>query len=399
MDDSKPVTAKYHIKVKFEVDGIVEKSDVIGAVFGQTEGLFGADLDLRELQKTGRIGRIEIEMESSRNKTQGTIVIPSSLNRTSTALIAAAIESVDRVGPCAAKTTLETIEDEREKKRTVIIARASTILKEWNIESVSSTDKILKQISKAVKPAEITSFGPERLPAGPAVPASDSIIIVEGRADVAKLLKSGINNVIASDGAKVPESIIELSKQKEVTAFLDGDRGGDILLKEMLQVADIDYVARAPRKKEVEELTPEEILEILRKRIPVEKLKKRVKRKPAKKVEDMARARTVQQQRAVAVPSIIFDAMSSLKGTLEAVILDENMKTIAKTPVSDLYEKVKEIDRAETVLFDGVITQRLVNIASDKGVKRIIGGRISDVVKRPVGVQLLTPADLAKKED
>jgi len=256
LDDSKPVTAKYHIKVKFEVDGIVEKSDVIGAVFGQTEGLFGADLDLRELQKTGRIGRIEIEMESSRNKTQGTIVIPSSLNRTSTALIAAAIESVDRVGPCAARTTLETIEDEREKKRTVIIARASTILKEWNIESVSSTDKILKQISKAVKPAEITSFGPEGLAAGPAVPASESIIIVEGRADVAKLLKSGINNVIASDGAKVPESIIELSKQKEVTAFLDGDRGGDILLKEMLQVADIDYVARAPRKKEVEELTP-----------------------------------------------------------------------------------------------------------------------------------------------
>lgn len=399
MDESKPVTAKYHIKVKFEVDGIVEKSDVIGAVFGQTEGLFGADLDLRELQKTGRIGRIEIEMESSRNKTQGTIVIPSSLNRTSTALIAAAIESVDRVGPCAARTTLEKIENEREKKRTVIIARASAILKEWNIESLSSTDKILKQISKAVKPAEITSFGPEKLPAGPDVPASESIIIVEGRADIAKLLKSGINNIIASEGAKVPESIIELSKQKEATAFLDGDRGGDILLKELLQVADIDYVARAPRKKEVEELTPEEILEALRKRIPVEELKKRVKRKPAKKVEGVARARTVQQQRAVAVPSAIFDAMSSLKGTLEAVILDENMKTIARTPVSDLYEKVKEIDRAETVLFDGVITQRLVNIASDKGVKRLIGGRISDVVKRPIGIQLLTPANLAKKED
>jgi len=400
LDESKPVTAKYHIKVKFEVDGIVEKSDVIGAVFGQTEGLFGADLDLRELQKTGRIGRIEIDMESSRNKTQGTIVIPSSLNRTSTALIAAAIESVDRVGPCAARTTLEKIEDEREKKRSFIIARASAILKGWNIESLSSTDKILKQISKAVKPAEITSFGPEGLPAGPAVPASESIIIVEGRADVAKLLKSGINNIIASEGAKVPESIIELSKQKEVTAFLDGDRGGDILLKELLQVADIDYVARAPRKKEVEELMPEEILEALRKRIPVEELKKRIKRRPAKKkVEDMARARTVQQQRAVAVPSAIFDAMSSLKGTLEAVILDENMKTIARTPVSDLYEKVKEIDRAETVLFDGVITQRLVNIASDKGVKRIIGGRISDVVKRPIGIQLLTPANLAKKED
>lgn len=388
MDDSQPVITKYHIRVKFEVDGIVEKSDVIGAIFGQTEGLFGADLDLRELQKSGRIGRIEIEMEPSRDKTRGTIVIPSSLNRTSTALIAAAIESVDRVGPCAARATLEKIEDEREKKLSSIVARASTILREWNLKSLSSTDRILKEISEAVKPAEITSFGPEKLPAGPAVPASESVIIVEGRADVAKLLESGIDNVISSEGVKVPESIIELSKQKEATAFLDGDRGGDILLKELLQVADIDYVARAPRKKEVEELTPAEIFKALRDRIPVEKLKKRVKREPAKEVEGL-----------VSVPSAIFDVMSSLKGTLEAVILDENMETIARIPVSDLYEKLKEIDRAETVLFDGVITQRLVDIAGDKGVKRIVGYRVSDMVKRPVGVQLLTPADLAKKED
>lgn len=387
MDDSQPVTAKYNIKVKFEVDGIVEKSDVIGAIFGQTEGLFGSDLDLRELQKTGRIGRIEIEMKSSRNKTRGTILIPSTLDRASTAIIAAAVESVDRVGPCAAKATLEKIEDEREKKRTTIVARASDILKGWNIESSTSTDKILKELSTAVKPAEIGSFGPDGLPAGPAVSASGSIILVEGRADVAKLLKSGVDNVIASEGAKVPESIIELSKQKEVTAFLDGDRGGDILLKELLQVADIDYVARAPRKKEVEELTSEEILEALRNRLPVGEPKK-FESKPANRVEG-----------AVAVPSAILDTMSSLKGTLEAVILDGNMKSIARTPVSDLYKKLEEIEGAETVVFDGVITQRLVDIAIDKGVKRIVGDRASDVVKRPVGIQLLTPTDLVKGED
>jgi len=387
LNDSQPVTAKYNIKVKFEVDGIVEKSDVIGAIFGQTEGLFGSDLDLRELQKTGRIGRIEIEMKSSRNKTRGTILIPSTLDRASTAIIAAAVESVDRVGPCAARATLEKIEDEREKKRETIVARASDILKGWNIESSTSTDKILKELSTAVKPGEISSFGPEGLPAGPAVSASESIILVEGRADVAKLLKSGVDNVIASEGAKVPESIIELSKQKEVTAFLDGDRGGDILLKELLQVADIDYVARAPRKKEVEELTSEEIFEALRNKLPVGKPKK-AELKPAEQAEGV-----------VAVPGVIFDTMSSLKGTLEAVILDGNMKSIARTPVSDLYKKLEEIDGAETVVFDGVITQRLVDIASEKGVKRIVGDRASDVVKRPVGMQLLTPADLVKGED
>ncbi len=389
MDVSQPINAKYNIRVKFEVDGIVEKPDVIGAIFGQTEGLFGADLDFRELQKTGRIGRIEIELESSRNKTRGTIVIPSTLDRASTALIAATVESIDRVGPCAAKATLEKIEDEREEKRKAIIARASQILKEWNIKSSSSTDEILKQLSQVTRPATIISFGSEGLPAGPAVSTSKSIIIVEGRADVAKLLKSGINNAIASEGVRVPESIIELSKKKEATAFLDGDRGGDILLKELLQVADIDYVARAPRGKEVEELTPEEVFEALRNKVPAEELRKKVKPKYGKK----------EAGGPVAVEGAIFDMMSSLKGTLEAIILDENMNTIMRTAVSDLCEKLKKVDGADTILFDGVITQRLVDIASDKGVKRIIGDRISNTVKRRVKMQLLTPADLVKRED
>ena len=158
-------------------------------------------------------------------------------------------------------------------------------------------------------------------------------------------------------------------------------------IRDRLQVADIDYVARAPRKKEVEELTSEEIFEALRNKLPVGKPKK-FEPKPANRVES-----------AVTVPSAILDTMSSLKGTLEAVILDGNMKSIARTPVSDLYKKLEEIDGAETVVFDGVITQRLVDIASEKGVKRIVGDRASDVVKRPVGMQLLTPADLVKGED
>ena len=48
------------MQANFEIEGVVEKPDVIGAVFGQTEGLFGPELELRELQKSGRIGRIEI---------------------------------------------------------------------------------------------------------------------------------------------------------------------------------------------------------------------------------------------------------------------------------------------------------------------------------------------------
>src|SRR4030042_4311760 len=102
---SQTFTIKYVIHAKFEIQRVVDKPDVIGAVFGQTEGLFGPELDLRELQKTGRIGRIEIDLHSKNDHTFGTITIPTSLDRVSTALIAASIERITRVGPCSAKVS------------------------------------------------------------------------------------------------------------------------------------------------------------------------------------------------------------------------------------------------------------------------------------------------------
>jgi DNA primase len=226
------IAPKYVIGTSFEIEGVVEKSDVIGALFGQTEGLFGPELDLHELQKTGRIGRIEIKLKSKKDKTSGQITIPSSLDKPLTALIAAAVENVDRVGPCAAKVTLDKIEDVRAVRRDTIIKRAKEILHKWTIDVSPGTDKISTEIAKAIRPAEIVSYGPEKLPAGPDVKKATSLILVEGRADVAVLLKSGLKNVIAVEGTKIPSTIIKLSKDKEITALLDGDRGGDMILEQ-----------------------------------------------------------------------------------------------------------------------------------------------------------------------
>src|SRR5256886_1237111 len=261
-------TTKYVVKAKFDVQGVVEKPDVVGAVFGQTEGLFGPDLDLRELQKSGRIGRIEINLDSKRDKTTGSIVIPSSLDKVSTAIIAAAIESVDRIGPCEAKITLEKVEDVREEKRNAILTKAKDILRKWVVESSPSTEEVVKEVASSLRGVDLIEYGPEKLPAGPEV-ESGSLIVVEGRADVILLMKVGIKNVVALNGTKVPDTIIKLTKDKEVTAFLDGDRAGDLILKELQQVADIDYVARAPYGREVEELTPKEVLRLLRERVPI----------------------------------------------------------------------------------------------------------------------------------
>ncbi|MEM3761014.1 MAG: DNA primase DnaG, partial [Candidatus Bathyarchaeia archaeon] len=279
---SQTFTIKYVIHAKFEIEGVVEKPDVIGAVFGQTEGLFGPELDLRELQKSGRIGRIEIELHSKNDKTTGTITIPTSLDRVSTALIAASIESINRVGPCASKVTLEKIEDVREARRKVIIDRAKEILHKWTIETMPSVDEVFKEVAETLKTVKVEKYGPEELSAGPEVDSSKEIIIVEGRADVINLMRCGMLNVIALEGAKVPETIKRLSKEKEATALLDGDRGGDLILKELMQVTNVKYVARAPRGKEVEELNCKEIFEALEAKVPIEealKLPRREKHK------------------------------------------------------------------------------------------------------------------------
>ena len=376
------------------MDGLVEKPDVVGAIFGQTEGLFGADMDLRELQKSGRVSRIEIEMKSEQNKTTGVIVVPSSLDRPTTALLAAAIESVDRVGPCSAKVVLDKIVDARETKRKVIMERAKDLLQKWTVEVMPSTGEFVKEVSESIKPLEVGSYGPEGLPAGPEVGTSNSIIIVEGRADVALLMRCGYKNAIALEGARVPETVVRLSKELETTAFVDGDRSGQMILRELLQTLTVDFVARAPRGKEVEELTPKEIIKALRERIPVERLHfARGFRHAREEIE-----RAPPPPAPTFVPPPIIDAASELRGTLEAVILSETMEKIARTPVSQLVEKLLQTDNAYTIIFDGVITQRLVDIASQKGVKTIIAERVSEVTKRPENMQLLTFANISTGE-
>jgi len=378
MGSSQTVTVKYVIRAKFEVEGVVEKPDVIGAVFGQTEGLFGSELDLRELQKSGRIGRIEIDLQSKQDKTTGSINIPTSLDRVSTAIIAASIESINRVGPCESKVTLEKLEDIRDSRRRVIIDRAKNILQQWNIESMPSTEEVFREVSETLKMPKVEKYGPDELPAGPNIDSAKEIIIVEGRADIINLMRCGIENVVALEGAKVPETIIRLSKQKECTALLDGDRGGDLILKELLQVTDVKYIARAPPGKEVEECTSREIFAALQNKVPIEEV--RAKKRP--------------ERRKILVPKQIVEARKELEGTLEAVLFSEKMEQIERLPVSGLAEKLQQAEGVDTVVFDGVITQRLVDIANDKNVKFLVAARVSDVVKQSLKVHLLTFADV-----
>ncbi|MEM4359391.1 MAG: DNA primase DnaG [Candidatus Bilamarchaeaceae archaeon] len=422
-------TVKYLVYTNVEVDGLVEKPDVVGAIFGQTEGLLGDELDLRDLQKNGRIGRIEVELISREGKTIGTIKIPSSLDMVETCIIAAALETVDRVGPCEARLKVTKVEDTRNVKRKVLLERAKQLLKSLVLTELPESKEITEMVREEVKMAEIMEYGYERLPAGPGIERSDELIIVEGRADVINLLKNDITNVIAVGGAKVPRSIVELSRRKEVTVFLDGDRGGDIILNELIQGGvDIDFIARAPPGMEVEELTRKELIKCLRNRLPFEqgesaKMERQKRSEEAEESEGefelrpsesttearhVPPQRTVVPEREVERPKIeekvaeakevvvippkeeLLNELNTLSNTLNARFYNSEHRKIAEVPVRDVIKKLGELRDIKTVVFDGIITQRLVDLAAKQGVKMLVGIKLGNVNKTPEGIEILT---------
>ncbi len=394
-------TTKYVIRATITAEGIVERPDVVGAVFGQTEGLLGNDLDLRDLQKTGRIGRIDVTIAPKAGKSAGTITIPSSLDRVETAILAASLETIDRVGPCIAHIKLERVVDVRASKRKQIIETAKYVLTDMFDQTVLESQEITEEVKKAVRIEEITEWGKDKLPAGPHVINSDAIIIVEGRADVLTLLRYGIKHAIAVGGTSIPESIIPLCKEKTVTAFTDGDRGGELIIKELLQVADIDFVARAPDGKGVEDLVQKEIVTALRQKEPVEQAmvsympSAEVKRK---RHDTGARKKVLVKPRRVEKPesdSELQPHAQELVNTSNARLLDSDTNIINEVAVRDLASSLKSCtDSIESVVFDGMITQRILDIAAEKNVKCLVGAELGHITKHPTAVKILTASSL-----
>jgi DNA primase len=373
-------TTKYVIHAKIEANGVVERPDVVGAIFGQTEGLLGEDLDLRELLKTGRIGRINVNISSTQGKSSGTIHIPSSLDRIETAIIGAALETIDRVGPCEATIKVERIEDVRGEKRKFVVERAKEILQRFG-ETALETQEITEKVKDSIRPQEISEY--EGLPAGPGVRDSDAVVIVEGRADVLNLLRAGIRNVVAIEGTSVPPAVVELSKSKTVTAFVDSDRGGDLILKELLQVADIDFVARPPPGRSVEDLTRKEIIKALREKVPVEQAIAEIKGKVVPGSEKFPELEKLENH------------ITRLRGTLKALLLDERLEPLEEIQVSELRDVLSRTWGVKAVVFDGVVTQELADLAAKMGVRFIVGMR-SRVEMVPRNLQILTPDEIRR---
>ncbi len=469
---------KYMVEARFEITGLVEKPDIIGAVFGQTEGLLGGGLDLRELQKNGKIGRIEITTNTSGSRTMGKLFLPSSLGRVETCILAAAIESVDRVGPFETSFKIEKVEDTRNEKRSKIINRAKELIKSMLNTEVPDSKEISELVEAEVKSSVIGTYGPEALPAGPEIAKSDEVVIVEGRADVINLLKNDIPNCIAVGGAAgvIPRTIVELCSAKDATIFVDGDRGGEMIVKNILNVAEVDFVARAPDGKEVEELTRKEIIKALRSRIPIDQYmqQNRIGRngQPYQRERGQGRGfddrryqrerqeRQQQQQRpqqqappsreepqhpvslepAILSPSKIVSnlrkpsdeyagreqqysahadleeigsdsppiesipaiggqnaangaymhSLEELRNTLRGRLYASDGSVIKEVPIRELIQSVQDTKGVHAIVFDGIITQRLVELAYAHGIKEIYGIRSSQITKTYGGMEVYT---------
>ncbi|MGD0057742.1 MAG: DNA primase DnaG [Methanomassiliicoccales archaeon] len=413
-----PSTTKYLVKARLVADGIVEKPDVVGAIFGQTEGLLGDELDLRDLQKSGRIGRIEVEVGSKQGKSEGEVLIPSSLDQVETVILASALETIDRVGPCKAKINIESIEDVRITKRTRIIDRARELLSDLMKQSKTTGIDLTESVRQSVQIEEVIYYGKDRLPAGPNVPDSDSIIIVEGRSDVLNLLKSGIKNAIAVEGTNIPKTVSDLSRERIVTAFVDGDRGGELILRELFQVAEVDFVTRAPRGQEVEELTQKQIMKCLRNKVPGEQFVEmygfggevaqasNVVAHTAEKTERMERMEAMsaskeehEEKRPVKKLSPAQQKyktmLSELSSTLNARLLNDQGVVVKEVPSKELANVLKEAPKETiAVVFDGVITQRILDLATERKIGTVVGTKMSNVTKQPSSVEIWTKDDL-----
>lgn len=420
-----PTSSKYLIRASIRANGVVNKSDVVGAVFGQTEGLLGDELDLRDLQKSGRMGRVEVEIKSDKGKSVGEIVITSSMDQVETSVFAAALETVERVGPCKATVKITTLEDSRSSKREIIIDRARTLLINLIKDSRGAGSTITDTVRQVLQTEEIVRFK-GKLPAGPNVDTSDAVIVVEGRGDVLNLLRHGIKNAVAVEGTNIPKEVVALSKERTVTAFVDGDRGGEMIIQELLQVAEIDFISRAPDNTEVEHLTHKQIMKSLRDKSSAElfmeqnkwsrpgssgtkakssdkktrrgtksKSSKEEKATPKEKEVTKEVTKEVPAEAAVASP-VFVEQLDQLKGTKNARLLmgDEVADEVSISGLQEVLETHKN-NGVNTLVMDGIITQRLIELVPKAGIKIIVAEKKGPLPREPVGITMFTREDLA----
>ena len=371
MSDQK---AKYMIHASIKADGTIQRKDVVGAIFGQTEGLLGEELQLRKLQRTGRIGHVDVNLKSNKGKVSGEILLPSSLDQVSTAVVGAALETIERIGPCKATIKVARIENIHSVKRDTVIDRAKDLLLNIVNEGSNDSKSILDEVRSVLTLGTETNIS--GMTCGPNAAESEALIIVEGRNDVRNLLKFGIKNAIATMGANVKDELVELAKGKSnVTVFVDGDRGGKLLLMELSGALgkSLTHVAMAPESREVEHLEGKVVTKCLNQKETATKAVSRIKAQL--KADDDGGAPAGKSNGAVDVPDNIREwssHMGELKKNFGLLILEDGS---ASEPIagSKLAEYAEGVEGAQCLIVNSKISARMIEIAEVGAIPSVLG--------------------------
>jgi len=371
MSDQK---AKYMIHATIKADGTIQRKDVVGAIFGQTEGLLGEELQLRKLQRTGRIGHVDVDLKSNKGKVSGEILLPSSLDQVSTAVVGAALETIERIGPCKATIKVARIENIHSVKRDTVIDRAKDLLLNIVNEGSNDSKSILDEVRSVLTLGTETNIS--GMTCGPNAANSEALIIVEGRNDVRNLLKFGIKNAIATMGANVKDELVALAKSKNnVTAFCDGDRGGKLLLMELSGALgkSLTHVAIAPESREVEHLEGKVVTKCLNQKEAASKAISRIKSQL--EADDNGAASGGKSNGSVEVPDNIREwsaHMAELKKNTAILILEDGS---ASEPIgaSKLAEFAEGVEGAQCLIVNSKISARMIEIAEVGAIPSVLG--------------------------
>lgn len=398
--NSKGKAMKYQIRANIKVNGTVQRKDIIGAIMGQTEGLLGDELELRKLQRTARIGHVDVEMETKNGKVHGTITIPSSMDNVETAIIGSALETIDRIGPCNSIIKVVEISDIRATKRSAVVDRAKELLLSLVNSGEAASKTVIEEVRSVLTTGTATSF--HGLTCGPNVESSSSLIIVEGRNDVRNLLNCGLKNAISADGSgNIKQELIDLANSKEsVTVAIDGDRGGEMLFLQLYDTMKVDHVAQAPVGQEWELLPQKTVTMRLQKKVDAVKFKHQIDNKEAKDNEKFGGEKdkdwdkdmdeefsTEEVELAPADIQELFDMAEDL-GKNKAVIRFADGTYSEQIGPSKLEAAMTESEAAEAVIFNGPVTGKVLDYINQSNASTLIGTKEGKDFKAPEGVKI-----------
>ncbi|MGB0951189.1 MAG: DNA primase DnaG [Poseidonia sp.] len=376
----KATAMKYEIRADIKINGSVQRKDIIGAIMGQTEGLLGDELELRKLQRTARVGHVDVEMETKNGKVHGTIIIPSSMDNVETAIIASSLETIDRIGPCDAIIKVLQISDIRATKRTAVVDRAKELLLTMVNSGEAASKTVIEEVRSVLTVGTAKSF--HGLTCGPNVESSSSLIIVEGRNDVRNLLNCGVKNAISADGSgNIKQELIDLANSKEsVTVAIDGDRGGEMLFMQLYDMMKVDHVAQAPVGQEWELLPQKTVTMCLQKKVEAAKFKHQLDKKIAEddqkyggdKDWDKDMDEAYEKESAPADIQELFDKVDEM-GKNKAVIRFADGTFSEEIGPSKLADALNEAEEAEAVLFNGSVTEKVLSYVNQSSANTLVG--------------------------